>query len=98
MAVTVQREVRKRGFFGKLVKLAFIVFNVLMAIWLVSYWGSAARIIDTAGSDAGRAGGAIGVTIGTGFLMFFWLAGAVILGIIVMLTRGQRVLITEERP
>jgi hypothetical protein len=97
MSVTVQREVRKRGFFGKLMKLLFIGFNILMALWLFSYWGSAAQMMETADSEAARAGGAIGATVATGILMFIWAAGSIILGIAVLLTRGPRILITEER-
>jgi hypothetical protein len=91
----VQREIRKRGFFGKLFKFLFIAFNILMVIWLFSYWGQIGGMMD--GNKYERAGAAIGATIGTGMLVFFWVAGDVILGLFVLLTRGQRILITEER-
>jgi ABC-type phosphate transport system permease subunit len=97
MSVTVQREVRKRGFFGKVFKLLFILFNLAMALWLVSYWVTAGRLLTDAASDAEKAGGAIGATIGTGMLLFFWVAGAVILGLFTLFTRGNRLLITEEK-
>ena len=96
MAV-VQREVRRRGFFGHVFKLAFILFNILMAAWLVSYWVAVSETLQSAQSEAERAGGAIGTAMGTGMLVFFWVAGSVILGLITLLTRGQRILVTEEK-
>lgn len=95
MAV-VQREVRKRGFFGHVFKWLFVGFNLLMLVWLISYWVSVGEMMATAGSEAERAGGAIGTTIGTSMLMFFWLCGAVILGLFAMMTRGKKYLVTEE--
>ncbi|WP_406871594.1 hypothetical protein WHT83_14840 [Aminobacter sp. P9b] len=96
MAVTVRREVRKRGFFGHLFKWLFIIFNLLMLVWLVSYWVTAGQLLNEAASDAEKAGGAIGATLGTGMLVFFWVAGAVILGLFAMLSRGKTVVVTEE--
>jgi hypothetical protein len=32
------REIRNTGPVGKFFRLAFFVFNILMVIWLVSYW------------------------------------------------------------
>lgn len=95
--VTIQKEVRKRGFFGKLVKWTFILFNILMAIWLFSYFSSIGDLAGSAGSDAEAAGVAIGGTIGTGMLLFVWVCGSVILGLLTLLSRGQRIFITEEQ-
>jgi membrane associated rhomboid family serine protease len=95
---TIQREVRKRGFFGYLFKWLFIVFNVLMLIWLIAYWAQIGGMVSGLESDAEKAGGAIGATLGTSMLLFFWVAGAIILGLFTLLTRGRSVYITEERP
>lgn len=94
---TIQREIRKRGIGGKLIKFLFIAFNILMLIWLVSYWVQIGNMMDGVQSEAERAGGAVGATLGTGMLLFIWAAGAIILGILTMLTRGQRILVTEEQ-
>lgn len=94
---TIQKEIRKRSFIGKLIKWTFILFNLIMAFWLFSYWGSLGDISNQAGSNAERTGVAIGGTMGSGLIIFVWLAGAVILGIITMLTRGQRLLISEDQ-
>jgi NADH:ubiquinone oxidoreductase subunit 6 (subunit J) len=95
---TIQREVRKRGFFGKLAKFLFIAFNLLMLLWLITYWVSAGNLMSEMQSEAERAGGAVGATLATGMLLFFWVAGALILGLITLFTRGQRTLITEDIP
>ena len=85
----VQLRKPKRTFFGKLVKWGFIAFNLIMVIWLVSYWSSAGDVINTAASDAEQAGAAIGATIGTGFLFGIWGFGDVVLGICLLVTRPK---------
>ena len=85
----VQLRKTKRGIFGKLVKWSFIGFNLLMVIWLFSYWGSIGDIANTAGSEAGRAGATIGGTIGTGILLGIWGFGDIILGLFVLFTRPK---------
>ena len=79
---------RKRGFFGWIFLLVFLGFNALMVAWLVSYW-------NLGGSSPTQAGGVIGTTIGTGMLVFFWMAGAVILGLLALVTRGRKTYIEE---
>ena len=93
---TIQRELTRRGFFGWLFLIAFWVFNAFMAFWMFDYWHHVSSIAATGGAE--RAGKAIGATIGTGLIAFFWVAGAVVLGLFAMLTRGRKVLITEEDP
>jgi hypothetical protein len=85
--------VRERGFFGLLFTWMFVIFNLLMALWLFSYWGTVGQMISQASSDAARAGGAVGATIGSGVILFLWVAGANILGLFALLTRGKA---TEE--
>lgn len=92
----IQREIRKRGVFGHIFKWLFILFNILMAWMMLSYWAKIGGSFDHMSSDAERAGGAIGATIGTGLLLFFWVAGDIILGLFTLLTRGKRILITED--
>lgn len=85
----VQLRKPKRGFFGKLIKWSFIVFNILMIFWLFSYFGSVGEITNATGSDAGKAGAAIGGAIGTGMLLSVWVFGDIILGLFVLLTRPK---------
>ncbi len=85
----VQLRKLTRGLFGKLVKWLFIGFNIIMVIWLFSYFGNVSQLTSSAGSDAERAGAAIGATLGTGMLMGFWVLGDIILGLFVLFTRPK---------
>jgi hypothetical protein len=83
---------QKRGFFGQLFLIVFFGFNLLMVVWLFDYWGR----VDLGGaSEAARTGAAIGTTIGTGIVLFIWALGAVITGLLAILTRGRDVSIEE---
>jgi hypothetical protein len=96
MATIVRREIRKRGFFGWLFLLLFIVFNLLMAIWMLSFWADVGERVAQATSEAARGVGRLGAAAGTSFIAFLWVAGAVVLGLFALLTRG-RVTVVEER-
>ena len=98
MPTIVQREVRRRGVFGKLFKLLFVLFNLLMLVWVVMALMLASDTIGAAGSEAERAGGTLGATVGIGLLLFLWAVGDVILGMLTFFTRGRAELVTEERP
>lgn len=93
---TVQREVSDRTTFGKIIKWAFILFNVLMLIWLVSSCAAVSDISASASNDAERAGAAIGTGIGMTFLLFVWGVGDMILGLFVLFTRRKKLITVEE--
>jgi hypothetical protein len=95
MSAIVQRHVRKRGFFGKIFKFLFIAFNALMLIWVISYWITLGGMFQSAATEATKTGMEIGATIGTGALLFLWVAGSVILGLITHLSRGSTVVIAS---
>ncbi len=80
----------QRTFFGKLVKYSFIGFNVLMLMWMIFGVGGAASTIDTNASDAEVAGAAIGTGIGAMFVLFIWVAGDIVLGLMTLLTRPKK--------
>jgi NADH:ubiquinone oxidoreductase subunit 6 (subunit J) len=82
-------ERRRRGIVGWIFKLAFIAFNLLMVLWLWMFWNNISAVPHL--NEAGRAGVAIGATFGTGFILFFWMCGAVILGMLTYFTRGPRI-------
>lgn len=96
MTRIVRTERYRRGIFGHLIKWVFIAFNLLMVYALSQYWVGLGEL-ERPASEAGRAGAAIGGTIGTGMIVFFWVAGAVILGLLTILTRGRKVIVEEER-
>lgn len=79
----------KRTLFGKIVKYAFIAFNIIMLIWLVGGMMSASDGISELNSDAEQAGAVIGTGIGAMLIIFIWVAGDVILGIMTLLTRAK---------
>lgn len=79
----------KRGFFGKIFKWSFIGFNILMVLWLVIYFGIVGDMNTASTNDTEKAGVAIGATIGTGFVLSFWVAGDIILGLLVLFTRPR---------
>jgi hypothetical protein len=93
MATTVRTEKRVRSTFGQLVKWAFIAFNVLMLIWLVGGMGAVSKM--PTHSDAERAGHAIGAALGFSAILGIWMMGDIILGLFVLLTRGNTVIVEE---
>lgn len=80
----------KRSMFGKIVKYSFIGFNILILLWLVFVIGGASESITRAGSDAEQAGAAIGTGLGAMVIIFIWVAGDVVLGLMTLLTRAKR--------
>lgn len=96
MATITRTEKRKRGIFGKLFLLCFWIFNGLMAWWMVASFGAAGEAIGNAADENVRAGAAIGSALATGVILTIWMAGAVILGLLVLMTPGKTV-ITETR-
>lgn len=79
----------KRGCLGGILKWAFILFNILMIVWLVSYFGTIGEALDSSTSEAQKTGTAIGGTMGTGMLLSIWVIGDIILGLFVLFTRPK---------
>ena len=92
MATIIRREFRRRGFFGTLFKLLFIIFNLLMLVWLIAYWKEIGSIMIGDDVNIYKAEEA---TIGTSFLFFFWAAGCLILGLLTLLSRGSKIVVEE---
>ncbi len=69
-----------------------LVFNVLMLIWLVAGVGTTVSDADCASEatkalrDACEAGTGVGAALGAGIIIFLWVAGDVILGVIWLVT------------
>jgi len=83
-------EKTQRSLFGKIVKYTFIGFNILMLVWFIGGMASASKGIGNATTEAEQAGATIGTGLGTIFIIFIWVVGAVILGIMTLLTRAKR--------
>jgi hypothetical protein len=75
---------------GKLIKWSFILFNILMLIWLVGGMNAASDVVNTAMSDAERAGAAIGTGLGAMVVLIIWPVGDIILGMFVLFSRPKK--------
>jgi hypothetical protein len=73
----VQLRKPQRTFFGKLIKWFFIIFNGLMALWLIIGMNAASKI--GAETAAEKAGAAIGTGIGVVFVLSIWGFGIIVL-------------------
>src|ERR1700733_8452993 len=93
MATVIRKEKYQRGPFGKLVKWIFIAFNLLMLLSLISGLTSVSGIATN--SEAERIGRDIGATIGVSMVLTLWIMGDTILGVAVLLTRGDKVIVEE---
>ena len=89
----VRTEKRERSVLGKVIKGIFIAFNLLMGLWLVGGLHAASKIQTF--SAAEQIGAGIGVTIGVTVLLVLWAVGDLILGVLVLITRGNKVIIEE---
>lgn len=94
---TVQIEKRRRGIFGWIVAILFWGFNLLMAIWLWGAFSVTSSVVGEAASDAEKAGAMIGAGIGVTMILWVWVFGAFILGLMMLFTRGRKEIITVER-
>jgi hypothetical protein len=94
------KEIRgKVGIFGKICRALFWGWQILMVLWLLKYSMDVAPVIRANTSPTGEVGigTGIGVTMAIGTIVFFWFAGSGILGLFVLFTRGDRVLVAFDR-
>lgn len=84
-------QIRKptRSFFGKIVKWVFILFNLFMICCIFAGVSGSSDVINSAASEAERAGAAIGSGLGVMMLVTAWAIGDIIIGIFVFLTRPK---------
>ena len=68
--------------------MVFWVFNIIMVAWIWGGGGDAIQSTKTL-SGAEQVGAAIGTGIGITVLVIIWLIGAIILGIMSLLTRPK---------
>jgi hypothetical protein len=88
----IQIERRKRGIFGWLVAI-----NALMVWWMIMAFQVHGEISATTTTAAESAGTAIGTGLAVTMILWIWLFGAFILGIMMFFTRGRRIIETIEK-
>ena len=89
-------EKRKRGPFGWIVAILFYGFNAAIILLLVLTWVGVGSVVDGSHDDASvAAAGTVGF-LGSVALFWFWLLGAIPLGIMMFFTRGKKVILTRE--
>jgi hypothetical protein len=66
-----------------------------MAIWMVSFIAGLSNQYGRGSGDAERMGTVIGGTIGASVIMWTWVFGAIILGLMMFFTRDEKVIITR---
>jgi hypothetical protein len=94
MPVTVRKEIRKRGLFGKIFKFLFYAFNVLMIVFLVSFWRAISGAIGPNGITPDQG---IGTNLlGTVMIAVVWLLGDGVLGALVLATRGSKIVLESR--
>jgi hypothetical protein len=85
----------QRRFFGKLIAFVFWGWQAIMVLWAVSYLSRVSQLYGT-GSDAEKTSTAIGGTLGLSMILWVWVIGAVIFGLMMFFTRGQKVITTRS--
>lgn len=93
MASVTRVERQKRGVFGWLFLILFWGFNAFMAYGAIAGLSANSDRIGQMTSEAEQAGAVIGTAIGASFLLMIWVAGAIILGLFVLFTRGKKVIV-----
>lgn len=85
-------EKRKRGFFGWLFLLVFLAWNAICLVWLVTGLAAINDIprTDGDGLDSVRT---FGTSIAVGFVLIVWALGAVITGLLALVTRGGKTVV-----
>ena len=79
----------KRTFMGKVFKWLFILFNWFMVYSLFTGLGGGAEVINSATTDAEKAGAAIGAGLGLSMILGLWVIGDIIIGLFVLFTRPK---------
>lgn len=94
MTTTITKH--QRGFFGRIWQVLFWLFQAAMVTLVVINLSAANTVIsaDCAGESACQAGAAIGSGLIAATGWFVWILGTIILGILMMATRGK--LVTKQ--
>ncbi|MBN9216491.1 MAG: hypothetical protein J0I79_00915 [Mesorhizobium sp.] len=82
---------RRRGFFGWFFLLLFIGFNTLM-LWTAEMGLGASDKLPGLSTNVFSLGIDLGAAIGVAAFVVFWALGFLLLGLLVYLTRGRKVI------
>lgn len=85
------KQLRKprRSVMGKIFLWIFYLFNAFMAWALVSGINAVSKDMGTPMSDAEMVGATIGTGLGIGMMLMLWAMGAVITGLLALMTRPK---------
>lgn len=92
---TLQIEKRQRGPFGWIVAIVFWGFNTIMIYYIFSVFDVGADYYSNASDGADQAGFALGTGFAIYILGSIWFTGTIILGIMMVLTRGKKIISTK---
>lgn len=93
MASVVRTETRKRGIVGWIFLLLFWAFNAFMAFAIFAGISGNAAKMEQLTTEAQKTAFGAGTALGVGMLVMVWAAGAVILGLFVLFTKGRKVIV-----
>lgn len=79
----------RRGFFGRVFKWLFVVFNVLMLLYLITFMIIVIDAFPVIADQVGRGVAINHSTIGFLEILGTWMAGDIILGMLVMFTKPR---------
>lgn len=91
-----QIEKRRRSPFGWVVATLFYGFNICMIMMIVLTWIGVGGVAGEGYDDASIAAVAAIGFFSTVALFWFWLFGAIILGLMMYFTRGKKVILTRD--
>jgi hypothetical protein len=80
----------RRGAAGWLFEVLFYLFNLVMAIAIVSLLARSGDIVAAAESELARGLAGFGAATKLVILLFVWMAGDLILGLLTVISRSRR--------
>jgi hypothetical protein len=94
MVTIIRREIRQRGFFAKLIKLLFYLYNFVMAAWLAALMHVASQT--TRDIQMAQATNGAAWLAGISTVCAAWAMGEGILTVLLLATRGKKIIIEES--
>lgn len=94
MVTITRREIRQRGFFGKLIEFLFYLYNFVMAAWLVAMMHAASQT--TRDIQMAQAANGAAWLAGISTVCVAWAMGEGILTLLLLATRGKKINIEES--